>query len=201
MVRLLHDDLGGLMVAAAIDIAWAEEHSPELSAVAREKLKRSRDAVRSAIDLKRQLIEDLRPTLLDNFGLFAALRWHIKHTRRPGPAFKETYHHPEPKFTSEASTALFRIAQTALSIISEHAIGTGGSLSVTLDNNHVRLHVTDEGPASDAERQGASDSDAFLAMTHRVRALGGKLRMIASSSGGTTICATIPKARALAGVA
>lgn len=188
------------MVAAAIDIAWAEEHSPELSDGARRRLKRSCDAVRSAIDLKRQLIEELRPTLLDNVGLFAALRWHIKHTRRPGPAFKETYHHPEPKFTSEASTALFRIAQTALSIIGEHAIETGGSLSVTVDDNHVKLRVTDEAPASNVERQEASDSDAFLAMAHRVRALGGKLRIM-PSSGGTAICATIPKARALAGVA
>src|SRR5580698_9465421 len=78
LARELHDELGGLMVAAAMDLAWAEEHFA--SSDARHRLSRVRDTLRSAIDLKRRIIEELRPSLLDNVGLFAALKWEFKQT-------------------------------------------------------------------------------------------------------------------------
>jgi signal transduction histidine kinase len=198
LVSILHDDLGGLMVAASIDLAWVEKNAPELSTEAQAKLKRSADSVRRAIDLKRQMIEDLRPTLLDNFGLFAALRWHVKHiSRRSGVQILESYHDPEPKFNSEAATALFRIAQAALTLISDHEALTAASLTVSVDKHQVELHISDDARVSDPDRLADAKTDSVLAMKHRVRSLGGEMHIAPSSSGGTSIRVTIPKDRAL----
>jgi signal transduction histidine kinase len=69
LVRELHDDMGGLVVGALMDVAWAEAHLGQ-SADVQAKLQRARQSLRAAIDLKRKLIEEMRPTLLDNVGLF-----------------------------------------------------------------------------------------------------------------------------------
>ncbi len=61
-----------------MDVAWAEQHLDAPAAELQHKLLRARQTLAAAIDLKRRLIEELRPTLLDNVGLFAALRWHVE---------------------------------------------------------------------------------------------------------------------------
>ena len=75
--RELHDELGGLLVAARMDVSWLEEkvasHDPEVQ----EQFKRVQDALQAGVDLKRRVVENLRPTLLDNLGLFPALRWQV----------------------------------------------------------------------------------------------------------------------------
>jgi Histidine kinase len=78
LAKELHDNLGGLIVAAVMDIAWAEEHSSSLASADRGRLRRVREALRSALDINRRIIEELRPSLLDNVGLFAALSWELK---------------------------------------------------------------------------------------------------------------------------
>jgi signal transduction histidine kinase len=78
LARDLHDELGGLLVGAVMDLAWAEQHMSAPPAELKQKLVRARQTLAAAIDMKRKLIEELRPTLLDNVGLFAALRWHVE---------------------------------------------------------------------------------------------------------------------------
>jgi signal transduction histidine kinase len=69
-----------MLVAASMDLAWLEQHVATESSAApagdvRRRLRRLRDTLGGAVDIKRKIIEELRPTLLDNVGLFAALRW------------------------------------------------------------------------------------------------------------------------------
>src|ERR1700730_11303739 len=76
LARDLHDELGGLLVGAVMDLAWVEQHMSAPPAELKQTLVRARQTLAAAIDMKRKLIEELRPTLLDNVGVFAALRWH-----------------------------------------------------------------------------------------------------------------------------
>src|ERR1700733_5538179 len=76
VVRILHDELGGLLVSAIMDLGWVNGHSLPAEDV-NKRLTRVHQALTSAIDLKRDLIESLRPSILDNFGLIAAFRWHL----------------------------------------------------------------------------------------------------------------------------
>src|ERR1700737_375831 len=78
LARTLHDELGALMVSALMDLGAIQQCQADLGASARLRLERAKDSLRAAIDLKRRVIEGLRPSLLDHLGLFAALRWHLK---------------------------------------------------------------------------------------------------------------------------
>ena len=104
LARELHDELGGLLVGARMDISWAEQHLTKDDADLKLRLNRVQQNLAAGVDLKRRIIEELRPTLLDNVGLFAALRWQMKETcGGAGLQCIESYPDEEPRFKSEAS--------------------------------------------------------------------------------------------------
>jgi signal transduction histidine kinase len=107
----LHDELGGLMGAAAMDLDSVRRVKPALSQNALERLDRVKGTLQQAIDLKRRVIEELRPSILDDFGLFAALRWQLEKTWADSAIVtSSTYPVVEPVFGSGAAIVLFRIA-------------------------------------------------------------------------------------------
>jgi signal transduction histidine kinase len=113
LARKIHDELGGLLVSAAMDLGWAESHSS--GADVRMHLRRLGVNLASAIDMKRNMIEQLRPTLLDNFGLFEALRWYFKHACHHIEATcNEAYPPDEVALTPLALSNIFRATQTLL---------------------------------------------------------------------------------------
>src|SRR6266403_847202 len=73
--RELHDELGGLLVAARMDLSWLQQRLPTSDPAIDQRFKRIHDSLSAGVDLKRRVVEELRPTLLDNMGLFTALRW------------------------------------------------------------------------------------------------------------------------------
>jgi CHASE3 domain sensor protein len=101
IARELHDELGGLLVGARMDISWIEQHIADNDPGTTQRLIRVQQNLAAGVDLKRRIIEELRPTLLDNVGLFAALRWQLKETcGLAGLACVESYPAEEPKFKS-----------------------------------------------------------------------------------------------------
>src|SRR5450432_3967884 len=75
LARELHDELGGLLIGAVMDIALLAPCLATLPDDIQQRVGRVRQALGSAIELSRRITEELHPTLLDNVGLFAALRW------------------------------------------------------------------------------------------------------------------------------
>ncbi|MBV8308230.1 MAG: CHASE3 domain-containing protein, partial [Gammaproteobacteria bacterium] len=108
--RELHDELGGLLVAARMDVSWIEERlgvqDPEL----RTHFRRVHEALQSGVDVKRRVVENLRPSLLDNLGLFPALRSQVADAcARAQLKCTERYPAEELRLTPEASIIVFRI--------------------------------------------------------------------------------------------
>jgi signal transduction histidine kinase len=198
LARALHDELGGLLVGARMDISWVEQHladTPDL----RQRLQRVQQSLSAGVDMKRRIIEELRPTLLDNMGLFAALRWQLKETcGSAGLKCVESYPDEEPKFNSEASIALFRIAQEAFANILKHSAAKAVDLTVDLDGDAVVMRISDDGSGIPPARLTAIISHGLASMRHRVRALGGRLDIRSSAAGGTTLLVRIPAACAAA---
>src|ERR1700691_1877731 len=114
LAHQLHDDLGGLMGAAVMDLDSVRRVKPALGENALERLDRVKRTLEQAIDLRRRVIEELRPSTLDDFGLFAALRWQLKKTWDNSAVLSSaTYPELEPVFEAETAIALSRIAQDA----------------------------------------------------------------------------------------
>lgn len=201
LARELHDELGGLLVGARMDISWAEQHVAQDDPVMKQRLQRVQQSLSAGVDLKRRIIEELRPTLLDNVGLFAALRWQLKETcGGAGLNCIESYPAEEPKLTSEAGIALFRIAQEAFTNILKHAAAKTVDIALSVDPDGIVMQISDDGAGIPTGRLTATGSHGLASMRHRVRALGGRLDVRSPASGGTVLLVQIPAAAALAHV-
>jgi signal transduction histidine kinase len=197
LARELHDELGGLLVGARMDISWAEQHlknDPDLKV----RLHRVQQNLAAGVDLKRRIIEELRPTLLDNVGLFAALRWQMKETcGNAGLKCIESYPDEEPRFKSEAAIALFRIAQEAFNNILKHSGARSADISLDMDDETLLMRISDDGVGIAAAQFTAIASHGLASMRHRVRALGGRLDVRSPASGGTMLIVQVPIANAV----
>jgi signal transduction histidine kinase len=191
LTRRLHDDLGGLMVAALMDVAWTQTQFPEMTIEATEKLQRAGKYLSAAIDLSRQLIEDLRPTLLDNVGLFAALRWQMKHVcAAAGVKYSEHYPANEPRFPPSVAIGLFRFAQEALQLMDGGDLATFIALNVAIHDSMISVDIAYEGLANAIT--GRRDGPVLASMKNRIRELGGTLALIICPDNRWTVRASVP---------
>jgi signal transduction histidine kinase len=196
--RELHDELGGLLVAARMDLSWLQQRLPTADPSIEQRFKRIHDSLSAGVDLKRRVVEELRPTLLDNMGLFTALRWQFKETcRRTGLRCTETIPESELKFSPDAAIGVFRVAQEALTNILKHSEAKSADLFISIDRDTFTLRITDDGKGIPSGRLVTSTSHGLVSMRHRVGGLGGEWDIASPASGGTVITARIPLARML----
>ncbi len=196
--RELHDELGGLLVAARMDLSWLEEriasHDPEV----RRYFERVHEALQSGVDIKRRVIESLRPTLLDNLGLVPALRWQVADAcERAGLAHSERYPEEELPLNPEASIAVFRIVQEALANVLKHARATAVEVALEVVEPWLVVRVSDDGVGVPPERLLVLRSHGLAAMRQRARSLGGYWHVQRPAGGGTQVEVRVPLARVL----
>lgn len=202
LARELHDELGGLLVAASMDVAWLDHElatgpPPGRSGELRRRLHRLRDALAGAVDIKRKIIEELRPTLLDNVGLFAALRWLVNSTTaRAGLASEIRFPATEPDFSPQVSIALFRTAQAVIGLIMQSRGVRCIALALEAVNDRMTLSVSgqaDPQPTEDrAKSASASESYELAAIRHRMAALAGGVIYSTEVPGQVTVAAWLP---------
>jgi signal transduction histidine kinase len=174
IAQSLHDNTGGLLVAAVMDITWAEKHLMDAPDI-KERLSRARAALDVAIDLNRRMIEDLRPTLLDNFGLIPALKWHFAEACKSANVQCESHlPEPSPVFLPGAAIGLYRIAQTLIAVmVSNRARAL--VMTLTVGDESVTFQMRCEGMPASFGRDDDTITDALASVTGRIKALGGTL--------------------------
>jgi signal transduction histidine kinase len=193
--RELHDELGGLLVAARMDLSWLQQRLASRDPAIEQRFKRIHESLSAGVDLKRRVVEELRPTLLDNMGLFAALRWQFREScRRKGLLCSERFPEEEMTFSPDAAIGVFRVAQEALTNILKHAEATAADLCVEIQGDTFVLCVSDNGKGISINGLQAITSHGLASMKHRIVALGGTWDIKAPSTGGTVMTARIPMA-------
>ena len=198
--RELHDELGGLLVAARMDLSWLQQRLPTSDPAIEQRFKRIHEYLSAGVDLKRRVVEELRPTLLDNMGLFAALRWQFKEScRRNGLKCSEIIPEAELPVNADAAIGIFRVAQEALTNILKHADAKSADLSVDVQQEIFVLRISDDGRGIVPGRLQTKTSHGLAAMRHRIAALGGTWSVNTAVGGGTVVIARIPLARVLQG--
>jgi signal transduction histidine kinase len=195
LARGLHDELGGLLLAARMDLTWLKHHArdgdPTLVAA---RLDRVVDVLDQGIDLKRRVIEELRPTLLDNMGLVAAIRWQLDETcRRAGLHCHSHFPDEEPEIAPRAAIALFRVAQEALTNVLKHSNARNVQVRLDATPSHLLLCVADDGDGISSGATASASSHGLAGMRHRMSALGGTLSVGTTPRGGTEIRAIVPR--------
>ena len=195
LARDLHDELGGLLVGAVMDLAWAEQHMSAPPAELKQKLVRARQTLAAAIDIKRKLIEELRPTLLDNVGLFAALRWHVQAAcKRAGTTCIIDVPEDERRFLPNVPIALFRIVQEALAVIVARKPVASAEFNVTVDRRALAILIRGDAAGAPSEEQPGINADVhyLAAIQQRVASLKGEFHHNYIPAVGTRIAVRFP---------
>jgi hypothetical protein len=192
----LHDELGGLLVAARMDISWLEERVALTDPDVQAHFQRVHEALQAGVELKRRVVENLRPTLLDNLGLFAALRWQIADScGRGGLQYQERYPAAELNLVPEAAIAIFRIVQESMTNVLKHARARSVEVRVDTQEQWLVISVKDDGIGLPMDTGRAQRAHGLAAMRHRVTGLGGQWRISRGASQGTEVEVRLPLGR------
>ena len=195
--RELHDQVGQILTAVKMNL-HALQHTcsePETLMSIDDNLK----VIDEAVDQVRDLSVDLRPLLLDDFGLVVALRWYLeRQTRNTGvPAkFVSGSLDEDDRFSSELETACFRIVQEGVTNIIRHARASRISIRLERVVSDLILLITDDGAGFDARMLRAGGAGVatlgLRGMEERAQAVGGTITIDSAPALGTEICARLP---------
>lgn len=193
LARELHDELGALLTAAKLDAsAIARKLPEEAQAVVEQNLDRLQHTLTDGIALKRRIIDDLRPPLLKDLGLAAALEA-LCTDSAIGKNVRADCVLPDDvsAIDGERALALYRIAQEAFTNMGKYSGATEAKLELTLDEAHATLEISDNGRGFDPKAV-SSGRHGIDGMNHRVQTYAGEFSLESVIGKGTCIRAVIP---------
>ena len=193
LARELHDELGGLLITMRMDLVQLRRRVVLPDEDAQTRWARVNDALASGVDLKRRVIEELRPTLLDNLGLIAAVRWQVEQSTALGRlALDVDLPDEEPVLGGDTAIAIFRSVQEALSNILKHARATRVKLSMQRSGQRLRITIEDDGVGVPADATTKPGSHGLKQMSFRMQAVGGEMRLASVLPHGTLTILIVP---------
>jgi signal transduction histidine kinase len=208
LARELHDELGSILTASKMDVAWVNNKLRNMETAMEtpmeaamkpamaEKLGRALANLDQGIALKRRIIEDMRPTVLANFGLVTALRTLADETaQRTGWTLDLALPEDDIKLGEEVEIALFRVAQESLTNASKYARASRVSIALALDEERVSMHIADDGVGIRPQDLLRTHTHGLLGMRQRVSARGGRIEIQRREPHGTDIRVTMPRVR------
>jgi signal transduction histidine kinase len=190
LARKLHDELGGLLTAAKMDLSWLQARLE--GAAIQERLAQLGSVLDEAMDLKRRVVEELRPSLLDHFGLPTALRTYVESTCAKAGLTPLITVIDCDSMSKDAAIALFRIVQEGLSNIIRHAQAKTVKLGLSGDERQCVVTLTDDGHGFDSNSPQFRWSHGLMGMRQRVDSLGGRLDIESRVGAGTRLRVEIP---------
>ncbi len=200
LARELHDELGALLTATKLDLHWLRGKLGNADPTLLDKITRVMSHVDQGIQIKRRLIEDLRPTVLLNLGLSEAVQQLVDEVgaRNKWETFVSL---PEdmPQLTTDAAIALYRIVQESMTNASKYAHATRVSIEMDCDGGMIQLSIRDNGRGFEADTavRRQIGHHGLLGMEQRAAALGGRLWTESRPGRGVTVSVELPLSAAV----
>jgi signal transduction histidine kinase len=193
IAREIHDELGGNLTAIKMAVAMLAARLENGDPALRDKTDYLDALVDRTIDAIHRISLDLRPAVLD-LGLVAALEWQVKEfDRQTGIPTSFSANQRHISLDNDQATALFRIAQEALTNIAKHAQATRVTVKLASLRHHVRLKISDNGLGIHQGDRSKPASFGLRGMAERASALGGTLSLSHASGGGTVVSIKIKR--------
>jgi signal transduction histidine kinase len=194
LARQIHDDLGQAWTGIKMDLSSLVYRPP---ASLQERARRSRailDMIDGVVESVRKIATELRPAILDDLGLAAAVEWAAgEFAARTGMKCALDLPPADLAIDSETATALFRILQEALTNIARHAEATEFSVRLAESDGGLCLEVRDNGKGFHEARLAHGWPPGILGMRERALLLGGRLTIRSSPGEGATVTVWIPR--------
>lgn len=194
--RELHDEFGQMLTGLTIDLSWLasrlSEEKPELMT----KVKSALAQVGAMVTTVRNIAARLRPRVLDELGLSAAIEWLVHDLRdRSGIDAAVVSNTEAGALTPERATAVFRIVQESLSNIARHADAKRVDVSLFAQDGYLTVEIRDNGKGVLQTEKTSYESIGLLGMRERALAAGGELKLETVGGKGTVVILSLPLAQ------
>jgi signal transduction histidine kinase len=194
IAREIHDELGQTLSAQKMELSWFRDRYGDHQAIS-DKAGAMLEALDATIRSLRRICTELRPSILDDFGLIEAMRWQADEFQKRTRIECAVDSAPEDiTLDKELSTALFRIFQETLTNILKHARATKVTAILTSDDDNITLEVIDNGKGIRDEQLSKPQSFGLMGMRERVYPWGGKVEVTGYKNKGTIVKVSMPHA-------
>ncbi len=192
IAREIHDDLGQNLLALRIEADMLASRTRHRHSRLNVRAMATLSQIDATIKSVRQIINDLRPNVLD-LGLNAAVDWQIaEFQRRTGIVCELIENQNEISLNDNCATAFFRILQESLSNISRHSQASRVRVELQLADDRLTMTVTDNGIGLQATGRNKVGSFGLVGIEERISILGGTFSILSHPGAGTTICVSVP---------
>jgi signal transduction histidine kinase len=193
IAREIHDELGQELSLLQLELGLLSDQLPKSPKSLLSKAKAMTDLIDSSIRSVQRISTDLRPTLLDNLGLGAAVEWAVKEFQKKTKIrCQVSVVPPELKLDQERSTVVFRIVQEALTNVLRHAKASHVMVRLEKHQESVVLTVRDDGSGIAADKIKDPHSVGLAGMRERLRPWNGTLAISGKPAQGTEVIVTLP---------
>ena len=190
IAREIHDELGQVLTGIKMEVGQLAKRLTDPALLA--KTDSMSKLIDSTVQTVRKIATGLRPEMLDDMGLIAAVAWQAKEFQKRTGIRCRAKLPPEVKFDIDISTAMFRIFQEILTNVARHSRATRVDIELTLGAEQVGLEVTDNGVGIQDDELTARKSLGLLGMQERALLFGGDVRITGTPGHGTRVSVTIP---------
>ena len=199
IAREIHDELGQALTALNMDIHWLKKRLPANAPEQIAKADAMAGLIGATVQSVRRICSELRPGILDDLGLAAAIEWQLGEVaKRTGIHCELSAEPPDLVVGDDLSIALFRIFQEALTNCTRHARATSLRVALREHAGELTLSVCDDGIGLGSGAPSGKKTFGLLGIRERVRDFDGRLEIGAAPGGGTCLQVGVPIARAQA---
>ena len=193
IAREIHDVLGQSLTALKMDITWLRNHLPPEDTALRKKSADMGDLVNSIIDSVRKISSELRPGILDDLGLNAAIEWYMEEfQKRSGISATVVFNPPELGLDEVRSVIMYRILQEAATNVVRHAGASEVRVTLSRRGDESVLTVSDNGRGITGEEIRSPLSYGLIGLKERAESCGGRIELSGEPGMGTILRAIIP---------
>ena len=205
IAREVHDELGSLLVALKMDVNWLHKRLGEQGARSPEAADGMRGEMRckcqnmsrmieTAVDNVGRIITDLRPSILDHQGLWAALEWQAQEFVQSAELQLDWRLEVPPalEFPQASAMAVFRIFQEMLSNVGRHAQASALAVRIDVQHGALQLSVRDDGVGATRQALEAPTAYGVRGMRERARQLGGQVEISSAPGAGSHLLLRVP---------
>jgi PAS domain S-box-containing protein len=193
LAREIHDELSGTLTALKMDLSLLPDRVAKGHGPFEEKLSSMAAMIDRSLTCLHAIVTELRPVVLDKFGLVAAIEWQSgEFQTRWGIACETRLPRREIVMDSDVSTAVFRILQEALTNVARHARASKVTIDLRKKAGSLILKVYDNGKGIDERMLDMHESIGLLSMRERAASFGGKTEVTRLREGGTLVTVIIP---------
>lgn len=196
IAREIHDELGQQLTGLKMDISWLGKKLDPADSSLQQKMHDILELLDETVRSVRRIASELRPGLLDDLGLIAAMEWQCQEfEKRSGMRIRFLFTGTDSGVSSKTATGLFRILQECLTNAARHARATEITVNLQLDESEAALQICDNGMGFDPREIESKKTLGLLGINERALMLGGKYRLISAPGKGTTVVVAVPLVR------